>query len=155
MQATTSRWHSMIICWCSFRPYLWKGWCEDKLTILKQTVRMKMSRGLYRGINELKNCYQHCTSFVEGENDDLLADSHSNCFCQLLIVRGVNDVRQTEIWNTVYCYGVVSYKASHALWPFSDLLCIPIQVLIILVSSTTALWQILAETSSSEAGKTW
>jgi hypothetical protein len=31
------------------------------------------------------------------------------------------------LWYTGYCYRVVSYKASHALWPFSDLLCSPAQ----------------------------
>jgi hypothetical protein len=40
---------------------------------------------------------------VKEENDDLLADFRSilnrwkNYFCQLLILHGVNDVRQTEI----------------------------------------------------------
>jgi hypothetical protein len=40
---------------------------------------------------------------VKAENGDLLADSHSilnrwkNNFCHLLNVRGVNDVRKTEI----------------------------------------------------------
>jgi hypothetical protein len=41
---------------------------------------------------------------------------------------------------TGYCYGVVSYKASHALQPLSDLLCFPVWVLIIPNSSTRALW---------------
>jgi hypothetical protein len=42
---------------------------------------------------------------VKEENGDLLADSHStlnrwkNYFCQLLSIRGVNDVRQTEIYT--------------------------------------------------------
>jgi hypothetical protein len=27
--------------------------------------------------------------------------------------------------DTVYCYGVVSYKASHAVRPLSGLLCVP------------------------------
>jgi hypothetical protein len=49
--------------------------------------------------------------------------------------------------NTITGYGVVSRKASHALRPFSDLLC----VLSIPNSSTRALLQISAETASSEA----
>jgi hypothetical protein len=59
------------------------------------------------------------------------------------------------VLSTGYCYGVVLYKTSHALWPFYDLLCVPIWVLIIPDSSTRALWQIPAETPSSKAGKTW
>jgi hypothetical protein len=51
---------------------------------------------------------------------------------------------------TGYCYGMVLYKASHALQPFSDVLYIPIWVLVTPHSSTSAL--IPAETSSSEAG---
>jgi hypothetical protein len=54
---------------------------------------------------------------------------------------------------TGYCYGVVSYKASHALRPFSDLLCVPVWILIVPDSSTRALWQQPAETSSSEEGR--
>jgi hypothetical protein len=42
------------------------------------------------------------------------------------------------------------YKASHALRPFYDLLCVPIGVVIILDSCTRALWQIPEETPSSE-----
>jgi hypothetical protein len=56
---------------------------------------------------------------------------------------------------TSYCYGVVSYKASHALRQFSDLLCFPISVPIILDSSTRALRQIPAETPSTKLGETW
>jgi hypothetical protein len=37
-------------------------------------------------------------------------------------------------------YGVASYKASHALQQFSDLLCYPVGVLSISDSSTRALW---------------
>jgi hypothetical protein len=60
------------------------------------------------------------------------------------------------IWLNVTgnCYGVVSYTAFLALRPFlSDLLFVPIWVLITLDSSTRALWQILAEASSSELGR--
>jgi hypothetical protein len=39
---------------------------------------------------------------------------------------------------TAYCYGVLSYKASHALLPFYDLYFVSIRVLIIPDSSTSA-----------------
>jgi hypothetical protein len=42
--------------------------------------------------------------------------------------------------NTGYCYGVVSYKASHALRSFSDILCIPVCILLIPDSTTSDLW---------------
>jgi hypothetical protein len=51
------------------------------------------------------------------------------------------------------CYGVVSYKASHALRPFSDIVWVPICVLIILDSTTRALWRIPKQTPSMEAGR--
>jgi hypothetical protein len=51
-----------------------------------------------------------------------------------------------------YCYAVLSNQASQALRQFCDLLCALIWV-IIPHSSTKALWQIPAETPSSEAGK--
>jgi hypothetical protein len=56
------------------------------------------------------------------------------------------------IWLS-YCnyYGVVPCKASHALRPFPDLLCVPIWVLIIPHSSTRDFFA--AETLSSEAGR--
>jgi uncharacterized membrane protein len=41
---------------------------------------------------------------------------------------------------TCYCYGVISYKASHALRPFSDVLCVTIWAIIIPDSFTSALW---------------
>jgi hypothetical protein len=44
------------------------------------------------------------------------------------------------------CYGMVSYKASHALQPFSDLLCVTTSVLLIHESSSTAVWQTPADT---------
>jgi hypothetical protein len=42
---------------------------------------------------------------------------------------------------TGYCYGIVSYKASHALRTFPVLLCVPIWVPFIPDSSSRALWQ--------------
>jgi hypothetical protein len=55
--------------------------------------------------------------------------------------------------STGYYYGVISYKTFHALRPVSDLLCIPISVLIIPDTPTRALCQVPAETSSSESGE--
>jgi len=58
---------------------------------------------LYRGIGDFKKGYQPRTNQVKDEKGDLVADSHSilakwrNHFCELLRVRGVSNVRQTEI----------------------------------------------------------
>jgi hypothetical protein len=60
--------------------------------------------------------------------------------------KGLIKLTATLLLVTGYCYGVVSYKASHALQPFSDPLCVPIWVLIIPDPSTRVLWQIIAET---------
>jgi hypothetical protein len=54
-----------------------------------------------------------------------------------------------------YCCGMISYKASPALQPFSNLLWVPIWVLIIPDSSNRALWQIRGETPRWESGETW
>jgi hypothetical protein len=58
---------------------------------------------LYRGVIDCKKGYQPRNNIVEEEKGDLATDSHSilarlrNYFSQLLNVRGVNDVTQTEI----------------------------------------------------------
>jgi hypothetical protein len=58
---------------------------------------------LYRDISEFKWGCQPRTNVVKDERDHLVADSHSilagwrNHFSQLLNIRGVNDVRQTEV----------------------------------------------------------
>ena len=58
---------------------------------------------MYRGISDFKNGYQPRTIIVQYEKSDLVTVSHNilaswrNHFPQLLNVRGVNDVRQTEI----------------------------------------------------------
>jgi hypothetical protein len=55
------------------------------------------------GINEFKKHYQCRTNLLKDDYNDLLADSHNilniqkTCFCQLLNVYGINDVRQTEM----------------------------------------------------------
>jgi hypothetical protein len=61
---------------------------------------------LYRGISDFKKGSQPRTNVAKGEKGDLIAGSHSilarwrNHFSQLMIVHGVNDVRQTEIHTT-------------------------------------------------------
>jgi len=58
---------------------------------------------LCRGNNDFKKGYQPRANIVKNDEGDLFADSHSilarwgNYFSQILNVRGVNDVRQTEI----------------------------------------------------------
>jgi hypothetical protein len=51
----------------------------------------------------LRGGYQPRNNLVKDETGDLLSDSHSilnrwkNCFCQLLNVHNVSDVRQIEV----------------------------------------------------------
>jgi hypothetical protein len=58
---------------------------------------------LYKGVNKFKKGYQLRTNIVRDEQSDLVTDYCSilarwrNHFSQLLIVHGVNDVRQAEI----------------------------------------------------------
>jgi hypothetical protein len=58
---------------------------------------------LYRGISNFTKNYQLRTNIAKDENGDLFTDCNSilarwsKHFSQLLNVRGVNDVRQTEI----------------------------------------------------------
>jgi len=58
---------------------------------------------LCRGISDFKKGYQPRSDVVQDEKGDLVTDSHSilarwrNHFFQLFNVRGVSDVRQTEI----------------------------------------------------------
>jgi hypothetical protein len=57
------------------------------------------------------------------------------------------------LWSTVSaCYGARA-QGNPCTPKISDLLCVPIWVIIILDSSAGDLWQLLAETSSSEAGE--
>jgi len=63
-------------------------------------------RGLYRVISDFKKGYQATTNREKDEKFDLVTDSKSilarcrNHFSQVLNVRGVNDIRQTEIHAT-------------------------------------------------------
>jgi NADH:ubiquinone oxidoreductase subunit C len=58
---------------------------------------------VYWGIIDFKMGYQSRTTVVKDEKGDLVADSHNilarwrNHFSQLLNIRGVNYVRQTEV----------------------------------------------------------
>jgi len=69
----------------------------------KLTVKYKIFRHLFRGINDLMSGYQPGTNILNDEKGDFVAESHSilarwrEYFSQLLNVRGVSDVRQTEI----------------------------------------------------------
>jgi hypothetical protein len=79
-----------------------KSYLKNKIEELTNS-KIKNIRDLYMGINYFKKGYQPRTNTVQDEKGDFVADSHSvlarwrNYFSQLLIVHGVNDVRQTEI----------------------------------------------------------
>jgi hypothetical protein len=70
---------------------------------LRTNNKIKNSRDLYRGINDLKKCYQPRTSIIKDEKRYLFSDSHiilaswRDHFSQLLKVHGANDVSETEI----------------------------------------------------------
>jgi hypothetical protein len=73
---------------------------KAKFDELETNSKTKNIRDLYKGINKLKKSYQLRTNIVRDERGDLVTDSYSilarwrNHFSQLLIVHGVNDVRQ-------------------------------------------------------------
>ena len=74
-----------------------------KIEELETNSKIENIRDSYRSINDFKKGYQPRTYIVKDDKGDLVADSHStlarwrNYFSQILNVRGVNDVRQTEI----------------------------------------------------------
>jgi hypothetical protein len=80
-----------------------KARLKAKVDELETNSKTKNIRDLYTGINKFKKGYQLRTNKVRDEQGDLVTDSYSilarwrNYFSQLLIVHGVNDVRQTEI----------------------------------------------------------
>jgi hypothetical protein len=80
-----------------------KEYLKAKIKKLETNSKNKNIRDLYRGISDFKKGYQPRNNVVKDEKGDLVADSHSilarwrNHFFQLLNVRGVNDIRQTEI----------------------------------------------------------
>jgi len=77
-------------------------------TVLKGQTHSKIKnvRDLYRRISDLKKGYQPRTNIAKDEKHDLATDCHNiltrrrNWFSQLLSVRGVSDVRQTELHTT-------------------------------------------------------
>jgi len=80
-----------------------KAYLRAKIEELETNSKTKNIRDLYRGINDFKKGYQPRCNIGKDEKGDLVADSHSivarwrNYFSQLLNVRGVKDVGQTEI----------------------------------------------------------
>jgi len=74
-----------------------------KIEELENNSNIKNIKEWYRSLSDFKKGYQPRTNIVKDEKGDLVAESHSilsrwrNRFSQLLILHGVNDVRQTEI----------------------------------------------------------
>ena len=80
-----------------------KEYLKARLDELETNSKTKNIRDLHRGTNDFKKGCQPRTNIVKDKKNYLFTDSHSilarrmNYFSQLLNVRGVNDVRQTEI----------------------------------------------------------
>jgi hypothetical protein len=76
---------------------------KAKINELETNSKNKNIRDLYRAINDLKRWYQPRTNVVKDKKGDLVAESHCilarwrNHFSQLLNIRGVSDVRRTEV----------------------------------------------------------
>jgi histone deacetylase complex regulatory component SIN3 len=49
---------------------------KDRINEQESNIKNKNIRDLYRGINELKKCYQPRTDLVKDERGDLVADHH-------------------------------------------------------------------------------
>ena len=79
-----------------------KEYLKAKIEELENNSKRKNIGDLYRGI-DFKKGYQPRSKIVKDEKGDMVTDCHSilarwrNYFSQLFNVRGVNDVRQTEI----------------------------------------------------------
>jgi hypothetical protein len=77
--------------------------CKGNISKPATNSKNRSIRDLYRGINEFKRSYQSRNNLMKDENGDLLAAPDSilnrwkNYFSQLLSVRNVSDVRQTEV----------------------------------------------------------
>jgi hypothetical protein len=69
---------------------------KDKINEHATNSTNKNMRDLYRGINKFKGSYKSRNNLLNGENGDLLADSHNiliswkNYFSQLLSVHNVS-----------------------------------------------------------------
>jgi hypothetical protein len=76
---------------------------KDKINELETNSKNKHIRDLYGGITECKKLYQPRSNIVKDDNDNLLADAHNilktwkKKFCQLLNIRGTDDIRQIEM----------------------------------------------------------
>ena len=76
---------------------------KAKIQELENSSKIKNITDLYRGVTDFNKGYQLRTNIVKYENGDMVADPYivvarwRNYFSQLLIVRGVNDVRHTEV----------------------------------------------------------
>ena len=83
-----------------------KEYLKAKIDELETNSKIKHIRDLSRGIRDFTKGYQPRTNTVKDEKGDLVTDSRSTLarwrkhFSQLLNVRGVNDVGQTEIHNS-------------------------------------------------------
>ena len=75
---------------------------KDKIEYFETNSKITIIRDLFRGISDFKNGYQPKTNIVKDETGDLVTGSYSifarwrDYFLQLLNVRGVHDVMQTE-----------------------------------------------------------
>jgi len=80
-----------------------KEYLRAKIEELETNSKIKNISDLYWGISDFKKGYQPRTNIVSDDKGSWVADSHiglarwRNHFSQLLNVRGVSDVRQTEI----------------------------------------------------------
>ena len=80
-----------------------KAYLEAKIEELGINSKIKNIRDMYMGISDFKNGYQPRTAIVKDEKGNLFADCYiilakwMKYFSQLLNVRGVKDLRQTEI----------------------------------------------------------
>jgi hypothetical protein len=80
-----------------------REYVKGKINELQTNSKKKHIRDLYRGINEVEKGYQPRINIIKNENGNLLKDPQSvlnRCktfFNQVLNVRGVHDVRQTDI----------------------------------------------------------
>jgi len=83
-----------------------KTYLNAKFEGLENNSKIKNNWGLFRSIDDFKKGYQPRTIIVMEEKCDLIANSFSivagwkNCFSQLLIVHGVSNVMQTEIYTS-------------------------------------------------------
>jgi len=83
--------------------FVQKEYLKAEMEEVETKTKTKKIKDLYRGINDSKKGYQPRTNILKDVKRDLVRDFHSilarwrNQFSQLLNVRGVNDIRQTEM----------------------------------------------------------